>query len=86
MPANAVEDMGALSHLSALRRLDLRGNPAEDLRPLRALRSLVWVHVGGGRIRDLSPLDGLRGLTVVGRADRERPSVSGETEHGRRRR
>ena len=80
LAGNAVASVGALADLGGLRRLDLRGNAVEDLRPLRALPSLAWVHVGGSRIKDLAPLDNLSGLTVVGRDDRDSPSVAGEAD------
>ncbi len=42
---NRVPDVEPLSDLSALRRLDLGGNPAADLSPVGDLGTLVWLRV-----------------------------------------
>ena len=46
LAGNAAEDLRALSDLTGLRCLDLRGTVPNELRLLRGMPTFVWVHVG----------------------------------------
>jgi len=54
---NQIVDVGPLSGLSRLRKLDLRSNPGlSDITELRSLSSLEWLIIDETDVDDLSPL------------------------------
>ncbi len=60
-----ISDLSALSRLTNLENLHLRGNPVSDLSPLAGLTGLRTLDLFSTQASDLTPLEGLTGLTTL---------------------
>ena len=62
---NSISDISALSGLTSLGNLDLRGNSISDISALSGLTSLTFLQLGFNSITDISALSGLTSLETL---------------------